>query len=87
MDPLSVTGGAASRAFSFDSAWMWPIVITAAVFVGYLCLDALRSYRHDKWFKRRKEEARRNRTTIEPGSDVEARQQKALAEREHNQGR
>lgn len=62
MDPLNPSGGAESRVFSFDSVWMWPIVIITALFVGYLCFDVLRSYRHDKWFKKRKEEARRNQT-------------------------
>jgi len=60
MDPLNPIEATGSRTFSFDSAWMWPIVIMAALFVGYLCFDVLRSYRHNKWFKRRKEEARRN---------------------------
>jgi len=60
MDPLNSAGGAASRTFSFDSAWMWPIVIIAALFVGYLCFDVVRGYLHNKWFKKRRDEARRN---------------------------
>jgi hypothetical protein len=60
MDPLNPTGGAVSRVLSLDSVWMWPIVIIAVLFVGYLCFDVLRSYRHNKWFKKRKEEARKN---------------------------
>lgn len=62
MDPLNPVDAAGSRTFSFDSAWMWPIVIVAALFVGYLCYDAWRAHLHNRWFKKRKEEeARRNR--------------------------
>ena len=82
MDPLNPANGAL-HAFSFGSAWMWPIVIIAALFVGYLCFDALRGYRHNKWFKKRKDEARKYQTTTDPAS--EARQEKARAERQLGQ--
>jgi len=85
MDQLNPIEGAGSRTFSFESAWMWPIVIIAAIFVGYLCFDAWRSYLHNKWFKKRKEEALKNQAKTDPASAAGARQQKALAEREHGQ--
>jgi len=60
MDPLNPIGGTASSAFSFGSAWAWPVVIVAAAFVGYLCYDVWRGHLHNKWFKKRREAARRN---------------------------
>lgn len=60
MDPINPAEGATSRTFSFDSAWMWPVVIVATLFVGYLCFDAWMSYRRNKRLNERKEEARRN---------------------------
>jgi hypothetical protein len=59
MDPLNPIEGTGSRTFSFGSVWMWPIVIVAVLFVGYLCFDAWRGHRHNKWLKKRKKEARR----------------------------
>lgn len=60
MDPLNPIEGAESRTFGFDSAWMWPIVIVAALFVGYLCFDAWMGYRRNKRLKEWKEQARKN---------------------------
>jgi len=60
MDPLNPSEGTGSRAFSFDSAWMWPIVIIAALFVGYLCFDAWMSYLRNRRLNKMREEARRN---------------------------
>ena len=60
MDPLNPAEAAGSRNFSFDSAWMWPVVIVAALFVGYLCFDAWTSYRRNKRLNERKEQARKN---------------------------
>jgi hypothetical protein len=36
---------------------MWPIVIVAALFVGYLCYDAWMVYRRNKRLNGRKEQA------------------------------
>jgi bacteriorhodopsin len=60
MDPLNPIETASSRNFSFNSEWMWPVVIVAALFVGYLCFDAWMSYRRQKRLNERKEEARKN---------------------------
>jgi hypothetical protein len=60
MDPLNPVEGAASRTFSFNSAWMWPIVIIAALFVGYLCFDALRGFLRNKRLNERREQARKH---------------------------
>jgi hypothetical protein len=60
MDPLNPAEVAESRAFSFDNAWMWTVVIIAAVFVGYLCFDVLKIYLRGRRLEKRKEEARRN---------------------------
>jgi hypothetical protein len=40
MDPLNPAGVVAPDTLAFDGAWMWPIVIIAALFVGQLCLQA-----------------------------------------------
>jgi hypothetical protein len=60
MDPFNPIEGTGSRTFSFDSAWMWPIVIVAALFVGYLCYDAWMVYRRNKRLNERKERAGKN---------------------------
>jgi hypothetical protein len=39
---------------------MWPIVIVAALFVGYLCYDAWMVYRRNKRLNGRKEQAGKN---------------------------
>lgn len=60
MDPMNPIEGAGSRTFSFDSAWMWPIVIIAALFVGYLCFDAWKAHLRNRRLNKMREEARRN---------------------------
>jgi Tfp pilus assembly protein PilN len=44
------------------SAWMWPIVVLAGLFVGYLFVDAWRVRQRNKRLKRLREEARRNQS-------------------------
>jgi len=39
---------------------MWPIVIIAALFVGYLCFDAWRAYLRNRRLNKMREDARRN---------------------------
>jgi len=58
VDPSPDLNVGASRQFRFDDSWLWPVLILAALFVGYLCLDAWigrqRQKRMDSWRERRK---------------------------------
>ena len=48
-----------NRTFTFDNAWLWPVLLIAALFIGYLCFDAWVIHRRNKqineWRRRAKQ--------------------------------
>ena len=59
VEPLAPPELTSSRVFPFDNAWLWPVLLIAALFIGYLCFDAWvvhrRNKRMNEWRQRAKQ--------------------------------
>lgn len=62
VEPMSPADLVGSRTIAFDSASntvLWPVLLVAAVFIGYLCFDAWvihrRNKRMNEWRRRAKQ--------------------------------
>ncbi len=58
LNPLDVPDLGATEKVTFSNALLWPILIVATLFIGYLCFDAWIGHRRKKrmneWRKRMK---------------------------------
>ncbi len=59
MDQFDPTEDLKPRGLDLHNLAVWPIIILAAVFVGYLCFDAWRNFRQKKRIIKMREEAKR----------------------------
>jgi hypothetical protein len=66
LDPLNTLDSSKPASLDLSGAWLLPVVMIAALFIGYLCFDAWRVRQRNKRINRMREKARETQDEANP---------------------